>query len=395
MSSGSHADVGVVGAGIVGLATAYALIGSGASVRVYERGVPGDAQSGGDSRIFRHAHDDVRLVALARDSLAIWRDWEGRLGVELVSADGVVALGSVAIDRLALARASGYVRLRAATSDDVRKRVPVLAGYDGCATVDECGGATRNQAAVDALAGALGDALVIDDVLSIRPTRRDTVEVRAGGRTSEHARVVVCAGRGTAALVGGVGLKLPMRLGAHVRLTFAVRGAPPARLACLQDGSGAFGETGVYAAPSPGNRAYGVGLSATVEARDDGTLLDPGALAQHAARVRRYVEQALPGLDPEPIDVRHCWVTELPWGADGVAVWEAGPILAVAGHNLFKNAPALGRALASAALGGDLAGDLRPDARLGAARRSEERDTHVARVGGLRNPPERGLSPPR
>ena len=37
----------------------------------------------------------------------------------------------------------------------------------------------------------------------------------------------------------------------------------------------------------------------------------------------------------------------------------------VAGHNLFKHAPWLGRELARAALGNGLAGELRPDARLG------------------------------
>lgn len=53
---------------------------------------------------------------------------------------------------------------------------------------------------------------------------RGTVEVRSGGASSTHERVVVCAGRGTAALARGVGLSLPMRLGAHVRGTFEVRG---------------------------------------------------------------------------------------------------------------------------------------------------------------------------
>jgi sarcosine oxidase len=47
------ADVAVVGAGIVGLSTAYALSRSGVRVALYERGVPGNGQSGGDSRIFR------------------------------------------------------------------------------------------------------------------------------------------------------------------------------------------------------------------------------------------------------------------------------------------------------------------------------------------------------
>jgi sarcosine oxidase len=56
----------------VGLATGYALTERGVSVTVYERGVPGHGQSGGESRIFRHAHDDPRLVAFARRSRLTW-----------------------------------------------------------------------------------------------------------------------------------------------------------------------------------------------------------------------------------------------------------------------------------------------------------------------------------
>jgi sarcosine oxidase len=47
-------------------------------------------------------------------------------------------------------------------------------------------------------------------------------------------------------------------------------------------------------------------------------------------------------------------------------VWEADGLFFVAGHNLFKQAPALGRALAAAALGEGLASELPPEARLGA-----------------------------
>ena len=61
----------------------------------------------------------------------------------------------------------------------------------------------------------------------------------------------------------------------------------------------------------------------------------------------------------------HCWVTDLPRSDDGIGVWEAGRILFVAGHNLFKQAPALGRALARAATGDRLRAELTPDARLG------------------------------
>src|ERR1700759_3017579 len=88
------ADIGIVGAGIIGLSGADALPRRGVSVTVYERGVPGNGQSGGDSRIFRHAHDDPRLIAFARRSLERWREWGAECGQELVSRDGGVYLGS-------------------------------------------------------------------------------------------------------------------------------------------------------------------------------------------------------------------------------------------------------------------------------------------------------------
>ena len=47
------------------------------------------------------------------------------------------------------------------------------------------------------------------------------------------------------------------------------------------------------------------------------------------------------------------------------AVWESGALLAMAGNNLFKHAPALGRELARAALGEPLRDELRPESRLG------------------------------
>jgi sarcosine oxidase len=360
-----RSDVAVIGAGIVGLSTAYSLLERGVAVTVYEQGVPGNGQSGGESRIFRHAHADPRLVAFACRSRAIWSEWEQALGVELVSADGVVALGPSVEDRLRVLGQVGGMDARPIDGAELSERLPILAGYSGPAMLDGSGGSIRTGTAIRALAARLGDSLVADEVLSVRSTAPGTVEVRAGGRRTEYARAVVCAGRRTPQLARGVGLALPVRQAAHVRLTFALRGDPPARLACLQDGSGDFGETGIYAAPLAGNRHYALGLSQTTDVQEDGSLLEPAGLADLSGRASGYVERALPGLDPEPVDYRHCWVTELPWSSDGLAVWEAESMLFVAGHNLFKNAPVLGRALAEAAVGGELADELRPEARLG------------------------------
>ena len=353
-------DVAVIGAGIVGLATAYALAEREVPVTVYERGVPGNGQSGGESRIFRHAHDDPRLIAFACEARDGWRGWEERFGQELVSRDGVVAIGPAAERRLALLRESG-VRAHPVGSAGIAQRLPLLASWHGPAMVDEDGGVIRARAAVQALSAVVSRALVFDEVLAVRPSAGGTVEVRAGGVTAEHGSVVVCAGRGTAALARGAGLPLPVRQAAHVRLTYRVRGEPPTRLACLLDGS-----AGAYGDPLPGNREYAVGLDET-PVHEDGSLHDPAALSAAAERTDAYVGRSLPGLEPRPVGSRHCWVTELPWSPDGIAVWEAGALVFVAGNNLFKHAPALGRALARAALGERLAPVLHPQAKLGAA----------------------------
>lgn len=354
----------MIGAGIVGLSTAYALLERGLTVRVYEQGVPGNGQSGGVSRIFRHAHDDPRMVSAAQASRQAYAEWGERLGVELVSNDGAVAIGPTVESQLPLLLDAG-VEAREIDGAELAERVPLLAGYDGPAMLDVRGGSIRTTAAVDALTTTLGSRLVADEVLSVRPNRAG-VEIRSGGRTDVYRRAIVCAGRGTAALARTAGLSLPVQQSAHVRLTFAVRGAPPQTLATLQDSSGAFGETGVYAAASPDNSSYGVGLSQTTPAREDGSLPAASGLDDLAARAADYVRRALPGLDPDPADVRHCWVTTLPWGDDAMAVWESKGILFPVGHNLFKQAPGLGRRLAAAADGQDLDDELRPESRLGA-----------------------------
>ena len=359
------AEFGVVGGGIVGLAVAEALVHAGHDVRLYERARPGAGQSGGHTRIFRHGHDDPRLVALAVRSRAGWRGWEERFGRPLLRAGGVLAAGPSVPHKVALLVDAG-VRARLVAADEQLEHLPLLgAPLAGPVLLDEDAGAIDVQAALAVLAGALGERVVLAEVLAVRPTPAQTVQVLTADGVVEHAAVVVCAGQETARLAASVGLDVPMGLACHLRATFAVR-EPGRTLACLQDGWGQHGET-VYAAPFPDGARYALGVTgADVAVASDGALASVDALAGLRERAAAYVAAALPGLAPRPVGERTCWVTELPWSGDGIAAWRQEGLCFVTGQNLFKHAPALGALLADGLLAGRVPEPLEPEQRLGA-----------------------------
>jgi sarcosine oxidase len=356
----------VVGAGIVGLSTAAALVDRGATVTVVERGAPGDGQSGGSGRIFRHAHDDPRLVELAHRSLRGWRSWERRFDTELVSRDGAVAVGPAVARRHAVMAEVDGVVADLVDGAHVSANLPLSAGYDGPALVDHTAGAIHTRAAIRSLSDLLRDHLICDEVLAVAPRSTGGVDVVTGGSVLRCDHVVVCAGRQTAQLALGVGCAVPVALEAHLRCTFAVRAGPVRRMACLQDASGQYGEVSAYGTAQPGRGAYAVGLSRPIEA-SAGAVADGMAFDRARAETIAYVRLALPGLTPEPVGSRACWITRLPWADDGLAVWQEGAVSFVAGHNLFKLAPWIGTVVADAVVAGAPCDALHPDVQLGRA----------------------------
>jgi sarcosine oxidase len=88
------ADVAVVGAGIMGAATAYALARDGRDVALYEQFEIGHnrGSSHGRSRIVRLAYPELEFVELAKESFLGWRALEAEAGVELLELNGLLEL---------------------------------------------------------------------------------------------------------------------------------------------------------------------------------------------------------------------------------------------------------------------------------------------------------------
>ena len=341
----SSTEVAVVGAGIAGLSAGYALRRRGVDCRVFEAAAPGSGQSAGRTRVFRHGHEDERLVALAARARVEWERVEKELGAPLLGRQGVLVCGPPVRDRAAAFEAAG-VPARMLGREEQLGALPVMAPPEDEALLDELGGAVDVRAAIEGLADALSDRLIAARVFSVRQRAR-SVELQTSEGLWAADRAIVCPGSGLHALTSELDLDIPLTGALHTRAAFRVR-EPGPTLACLLDRSNVHGET-VYAAPMPDGLHYAIGLGGEEEPPVDEAL----------ARLRAYVESAMPGLDPEPASVRLCETSILPWGADAFAVWRTDNIDVLAGANLFKFGPLLGELLAD---GGD---ELSPTHELG------------------------------
>jgi sarcosine oxidase len=375
-------DVAVVGGGIVGLATADALLRRGAAVACLERGAPGHGQSAGAARGFRHLHADAALIRLAAEARAGWRRWEERAGAVLLEDGGALRLSGEVEAEAAALRAAG---LPARVLTRAQAPLPWLAGDAEPLLLDPGGGALRARPAFAALARWVGGALVRAEARGLEP-RGGGVRLRTTAGDVECARCVVCAGAGTERLVAPLRIAIARERRAHLRLTFPVAEPATGPVPVWSDRSGRFG-AGAYGAPE-GPERYAVGLTVP----DYPLVEDPAAEAVPAGpdlrpargRLVEYVRTAFPGLVPRPVDgVLRLTTTLRARGSDAFGLWDRDGVLALAGHNLFKLAPRLGDLLADAALGAEPHPVLSPAAS-GPAGRAPRSSSAPARTAGPR-----------
>jgi sarcosine oxidase len=324
-----QADVVIVGGGLLGLSTAWALRGK-RDVLVLERETIGNARAGshGPTRIFRLGYTDPAFVEMAQRAAPRWRALEQETGVELLHPTQQLTFGPGAeavFDALTRAEAPA-ARI---TATEIARRFPTFAGH-GDAVLEAASAVITADRTLAALLRASG----AEYREHARVDRVEAHRVEVGDDVIEARTVVVCAGPWTRALVPGVNTTPTLEHVGYVRA--------PTDLPIFIE----FGEPAVYGLPTPGSDLYKIAVHHGGPPLDIDAEFVPDPLAvsalQHA--IGRWLpEGEVVRVDVCPYDntADETFVVER---VDGIVVG-AG----TSGH-AFKFGPLLGEQLAELVL---------------------------------------------
>jgi sarcosine oxidase len=350
-------EVAVVGAGLLGSATARALGARGVQAVVLEQFDPGHARgsSHGATRIFRLSHPDPGYVRMAAGALRAWARLQADAGEQLLVRTGGLDAGPGA-DQCAAALADCGVEHSWLPAGDLHDRFPGIAARPGERMLFQPDGgvclAGRAVAALQRLAQRDGVPIrARTPVLGIEP-REDRVVLRTPAGEISAGVAVITAGPWSERLLAGALARAP-RMTATLQQVryFAPRETGAAWPTLIE-----WPPEGLvwYAVPMVGG-APGVKVAAHARGRavdpQDGPFgeLDPGLEDQAV----RYVRERLPGLEPAGLAPKTCLYTMT---ADEDFVLDRQGRLVVGGGcsgQAFKFGPLLGDILAGLALGQD------------------------------------------
>jgi sarcosine oxidase len=341
----AQVDVAVVGAGVMGAATAAALARGGRDVALFERFRVGHdrGSSHGRSRIFRLSYADPRYVRMAQEALPLWRRLEEEADEPLLRQTGGLDTGH-SLDEHGGAMAACDVAFQWLDGDEVVRRFPFVAAGSGERFLfqPEAGIVFADRAVAAFVRSARahgGELLEGRRVLELRPSD-DAVTVRTEEETVRARVAVVTAGAWARGLLAPAGIELPVRPTRETVAYFGIdeEDAAPALIE--------WGEPAGYALPSPGQgiKAGEHGAGPPADPDEDGEPSGPSV-----DRLARWIRRRFPGADPRPHLSETCLYTNT---SDEAFILERrGPLVvgsACSGHG-FKFAPLIGERLAALA----------------------------------------------
>jgi sarcosine oxidase len=149
--------VAVIGAGVMGLAAARALMQRGHEVVVYEQYRLGHdrGSSHGRSRIFRLAYAEEEYVRLAQESLGLWRELEAESGQTLLELNGLLEIVQTLEESTARTLEACGVEWHRLDAGEAERRYPVYVPGDSFAVLQPEAGIVRADKALAAFAREL------------------------------------------------------------------------------------------------------------------------------------------------------------------------------------------------------------------------------------------------
>ena len=342
-------EVVVVGAGVMGSATAWWLARSGVDTVLLEQFEQGHTRgsSHGSTRIFRLAYPDPAYIEMALQALPLWREVEDATGSQLLLTTGGIDSGhSSSVGEIVEALERTRVPHEIVDAPEAALRWPGFR-FDGSVVYQPDAGRISADAAVRALqqhARLRGADVRFDEpVRALTANGDDSVVVSTDADRYRARAVVVTAGAWASGLVDGFVDLPPLTVTREQVFHFQPRDAGTPWPAFIH-----HGETFVYGLQTPGAEGVKVaehhtGTATTAEGRS----FDVDEAGRE--RVIEHVRTAMPGLDPAPSSATTCLYTNTP--DESFAIERRGPIVvgsACSGHG-FKFAPLIGRRLAELA----------------------------------------------
>jgi monomeric sarcosine oxidase len=316
--------VAVVGAGVMGCATAWALGERGAEVTVHEQfELDHDrGSSHGRTRIFRVAYPEPYWVRFAQEAYTGWKE----LDPSLLGLYGLIEL--VADPALTSARALDEcgVPHRLLDKDEVRAQGANLPQGWAALYIPDAGVVFADRAC---------HAFLETAGVEVETSRRI-------GSTDELDAdvVVVTTGSWIRDLVPGV----PVTVTRETVAYFKREGPPPPSIVDLNAETGGHG---MYSLHDPVHGLKAGAHHAGAEADPDTEAAPDPAIVE---RIASWVRERFPEVDPEPVEAQSCLYTTT--SDEHFVLERRGRVVvgsACSGHG-FKFAPAVGRRLADLAL---------------------------------------------
>ncbi len=332
-----EAEVVVVGAGVNGLAAAWALARQGRDVLVLEQFPLGHTRgsSHGASRIFRLAYPEAHWVRLAQEALDGWRELEAETGTKLLELNGLIELVSDLSEGSSAALDECGVPWSVLEAEEAERRFPLHVGDGLQVLLQEAAGYVRADRALEAFSRGLR-VLPETKVLSLDPL------VTSSGHIDAQA-VVVTAGPWAKELLAGV-VDLPVVPTRETVAYFRLESDKPVpSVVDFEPGSNLHG---TYALAAPGiGLKIGRHKSGPPANPDEDGRPDPEIVEQ----VAEVVAERFPDADPAAVKAETCFYTNTD---DDRFILERHDRIVVgsacSGHS-FKFAPAVGKRLAALA----------------------------------------------